>query len=64
MARLKISASLENFNPGGRSLIFSIFGPLLGFGKKGFFWKRGLFGKVHFLEVLENLEILEILETP
>ena len=34
---------------------------------KGFFWKRGLFRKVHFLdslEILENLEILEILENP
>ena len=31
---------------------------------KGVFWKRGLFRKVHFLEVLENLEILEILENP
>ena len=29
---------------------------------KGVFWKRGLFRKVHFLEILENLEILEILE--
>ena len=26
------------------------------------FGKRGLFRKVHFLEILENLEILEILE--
>ena len=32
--------------------------------EKGVFWKRGLFRKVHFLEVLENLEILEILEKP
>ena len=32
--------------------------------EKGVFWKRGLFRKVHFLEVLENLEILEILENP
>ena len=31
---------------------------------KGVFWKRGLFRKVHFLEILENLEILEILENP
>ena len=31
---------------------------------KGVVWKRGLFIKVHFLEILENLEILEILETP
>ena len=30
----------------------------------GVFWKRGLFRKVHFLEILENLEILEILENP
>ena len=28
MARLKFSISIENFNPGGRSWIFSIFGPL------------------------------------
>ena len=28
--------------------------------EKGVFWKRGLFRKVHFLEILENLEILEI----
>ena len=32
--------------------------------KKGVFWKRGLFRRVHFLEILENLEILEILENP
>ena len=32
--------------------------------EKGVFWKRGLFRKVHFLEILENLEILEILENP
>ena len=30
--------------------------------EKGVFWKRGLFRKVHFLEILENLEILEFLE--
>ena len=30
--------------------------------EKGVFWKRGLFRKVHFLEILENLENLEILE--
>ena len=28
VSRLKISISIENFNPGGRSWIFSIFGPL------------------------------------
>ena len=28
------------------------------------FPQRGLFRKVHFLEILENLEILEILENP
>ena len=33
---------------------------IFGFGK-GVFWKRGLFGKVHFLE---NSEIREILENP
>ena len=27
--------------------------------EKGVFWKRGLFKKVHFLEILEILEILE-----
>ena len=32
--------------------------------KRGSFGKRGLFRKVHFLEILENLEILEILESP
>ena len=32
--------------------------------EKGVFWKRGLFRKVHFLEILENLEILELLENP
>ena len=32
--------------------------------EKGVFWKRGLFRRVHFLEILENLEILEILENP
>ena len=32
--------------------------------EKGVFGKRGLFWKVHFLEILENLEILEILENP
>ena len=31
---------------------------------KGVFWKRGLFRKVHLLEILENLGILEILENP
>ena len=37
-------------------------GGLLSGSEKGVFWKRGLFRKVHFLEILENLEILEILE--
>ena len=38
-------------------------GPINRVRKKGVFWKRGLFRKVHFfLEILENLEILEILE--
>ena len=41
-------------------------GPRHAFGnsgsEKGVFWKRGLFRKVHFLEILENLEILEILD--
>ena len=32
--------------------------------EKGVFWKRGLFRKVHSLEILENLEILEILKNP
>ena len=32
--------------------------------EKGVFWKRGLFRKIHFLEILENLEILEISENP
>ena len=32
--------------------------------KKGSCWKRGLFRKVHFLEILENLEIQEFLENP
>ena len=32
--------------------------------EEGVFWKRGLFRKVHFLEILENLEILEFLENP
>ena len=32
--------------------------------EKGVSWKRGLFRKVHFLEILENLEILEIEENP
>ena len=32
--------------------------------EEGVFWKRGLFRKVHFLEILETLEILEILENP
>ena len=35
---------------------------MLSGSEKGVFWKRGLFRKVHFLEILENLEILEILE--
>ena len=30
----------------------------VGFGKR-VFWKRGLFRKIHFLEILENLEILD-----
>ena len=36
---------------------------LFGFGK-GVFCKRGLFRKVHFLEILDNLEILEFLGSP
>ena len=32
--------------------------------EKGVFRKRGLFRKVHSLEMLENLAILEILESP
>ena len=32
--------------------------------EKGVFGKRGLFRKVHFLEIQENLEIPEILENP
>ena len=32
--------------------------------RKGVFWKRGLFRKVHLLEILENLETLEILGNP
>ena len=40
------------------------FWPLESGSEKGVFWKRGLFRKVHFLEILENLEILEILENP
>ena len=39
-------------------------GRFLSGSEKGVFWKRGLFRKVHFLEILENLEILEILEIP
>ena len=35
----------------------------VGFGK-GVFWKRGLFRKVHFLEILEKLESLEFLKNP
>ena len=31
---------------------------------KGVFWKRGLFRRVHYLEILENLEILQIPENP
>ena len=31
--------------------------------EKGVFWKRGLFRKVHFLEILEILEFLENLQT-
>ena len=37
--------------------------PQFGFGKRGLL-ERGLFRKVHLLEVLENLEILEIWRTP
>ena len=33
--------------------------PLFSGPKKGVFWKRGLFRKVHFLEIQENVEILE-----
>ena len=35
---------------------------LLSGSEKGVFWKRGLFRKVHLLEILENLEILEFPE--
>ena len=38
--------------------------PQISGSEKGVFWKRGLFSKVHFLEILENLEILEFLENP
>ena len=31
---------------------------------KAVFWKRGLFRKVHFLEILETLEMLEVSENP
>ena len=34
-----------------------------GFGKRGLL-ERGLFRKIHFLEIIENLEILEILGNP
>ena len=30
--------------------------------RKGVFWKRGLFGKVHILEILEIVEISENLQ--
>ena len=30
--------------------------------EKGVFWKRGLFRKVHHLEILEKLKVLELLE--
>ena len=37
--------------------------PSLGSGlEKGVFWKRGLFRKVHFLEILEILENPQTLE--
>ena len=32
--------------------------------EKGVFWKRGLFRKVHFLEIPKNLETLEFPENP
>ena len=35
----------------------------LGFGKRGLL-EKGLFRKMHFLEILESLEILEFLENP
>ena len=31
--------------------------------QEGVFWERGLFRKVHFVEILENLEILENAQT-
>ena len=37
--------------------------PSFGFRKRGLL-ERGLFRKVHFLEIRESLEILEILENP
>ena len=40
---------------------FAICAPFLGFGKRRLS-ERGLFRKVHFLEILENLEILETSE--
>ena len=44
-----------------RGVLCTCCGFSIGF-EKGVFWKRGLFRKVHFLEIPENLEILE--ETP
>ena len=35
----------------------------IGFGKR-VFWKRGLFRKVHLLEIPDTLEVLEILDNP
>ena len=47
-----------------RTLKYASWGPTISGSEKGVFWKRGLFRKVHFLEILENLEILEFLENP
>ena len=55
---LRLGVVLSPPNPGAPNTT------LIGFGKRFFFWKRGLFRKVHFLEILENLASLEILENP
>ena len=54
-------ALTQGFGKNQRSLLF---GDFFSGSEKGVFWKRGLFRKVHFLEILENLEILEFLENP
>ena len=57
-------SSRDPFCDTPRATVFSsVLIIMIGFGRRGLL-EKGLFRKVHFLEILENLESLEILENP